>query len=194
MKRLVIGAYLTLFTLSTLAQSSLINGNPSYRYYSNPGFINITEINGAKGLGSTDVINSKYYFGVTSIFGYQINRNFMGGIGVGYYIYDSEQLMPIFLEFRYSRYLKNLTPFVFADGGSLLDLEKIIDGTKIFINPGIGISRYLSSKLEGTFAVGLTVQMGDNLPRTSFLNFRLGIIYRKNSYRLFKPRKEMKYH
>jgi hypothetical protein len=128
-----------------------------------------------------------FYFGVTDIFGYQINRNFFGGAGAGYYIYDSGQLIPLFLDYRYSIYLKRVSPFFYNDGGALLNLAELRGGSKIFINPGIGMSRSLSSIFEGTFAIGLMVQMGVNSPSTSFINFKLGIIFRKNSFRLYKP-------
>jgi hypothetical protein len=190
MKYLFVIIILTVFlTDSIIGQSSVNKVNPSYRYFSNPGFVNITEINGAIGLGDTSVINSKYYFGVTNVFGYQINRNFFGGVGVGCYFFESRQLIPIYFDYRYSAYLKSLTPSFFADGGLLLDPVDLNYGTKLFINPGIGINRSVSPKLECTLAAGLMVQMGNSLPRTSFVNFKLGIIYRQNSFRLYKQEK-----
>ena len=188
MKKLIVHVTIVLlFTSLSYGQLSTRSINPSYRYVSNPGFVNLTEISGATGLGDISTENSKYYFGVTDIFGYQINRNFFGGAGVGYYIYDSGQLIPLFLDYRYSIYLKRVSPFFYNDGGALLNLAELRGGSKIFINPGIGMSRSLSSKFEGTFAIGLMVQMGINSPSTSFINFKLGIIFRKNSFRLYKP-------
>jgi len=188
MKKIVFSAaFIFLFSSLSYSQNSTRSINPSYRYVSNPGFVNITEINGAMGLGDITTENSKYYFGVTDIFGYQINRNFFGGAGAGYYFYDSGQLIPLFLDYRYSIYLKRVTPYFYNDGGALLKLDELRGGSKIFINPGIGMSRSLSSKFEGTFSIGLMVQMGISSPSTSFINFKLGIIFRKNSFRLYKP-------
>jgi hypothetical protein len=187
MKSLSVGIILfVLFNNSTFCQSAFKLSNPSYRYYANPGLVNITEINGATGLGTTEAKDSRYYFGITNVIAYQIDRNFLGGVGFGYYKFDSGQLIPVYLEFRYSIYLRNVTPFVFSDGGSLLDPANLIDGTKIFINPGIGFSKSITQKLEITLSSGLTVQMGNKLPRNSFINFKLGLILRKNSFRLFK--------
>ena len=175
-----------LLTFSSFGQGSLKWTNPSYKYYSRPGFVNITEVNGGKGLGDTGVDDSRYYLGITNVFGYQINRHFVQGLGIGFLYYDNGALIPLYLDIRHYRYLKKLTTFIYADGGLLIDYNDINHGTKVFINPGIGITRSVSSAIEGTFSAGLMLQMGDNLPRTSFFNVKLGMIYRKNSYRMKK--------
>jgi hypothetical protein len=188
MKKTIILAILLIgFTSICFGQKSDKLANPAYTYNTNPGYINTTEINGAIGLGDTAAINTKYYYGITNVFGYQINRNFVTGIGVGYLHYETLQHIPLYLEFKYCTYLKSITPFVFANGGYLLDVDDFRHGSKIFINPGIGINRSLSPKLEGSLSAGLTIQMGDYLPRVSFINIKLGIIFRKNTFRLFKP-------
>jgi len=46
--------------------------------------------------------------------------------------------------------------------------QSSIRGTKIFVNPGIGVSRSFSPKIEGTLGAGLMMQMGDDVFRTSF--------------------------
>jgi hypothetical protein len=188
MNKLILSAtFVLIFTSLSYSQHSIRQINPSYRYVANPGFVNITEINGATGLGDVTFKNSKYYFGISNIFGYQINRNIIGGAGIGCYFYDSGQLIPLFLETRYNIYLKRVAPYFYNDCGAMVDLVELRGGSKIFINPGVGISRSLSSKFEANFAVGLMVQMGINVPSTSFINFKLGILFRKNSYRLYKP-------
>jgi hypothetical protein len=174
------------FTFIAFGQKSAKMANPSYVYNTNPGFVNTTEIHGAIGLGDTAYINTEYYYGFTNVFGYQIDRNFVIGLGVGYFHYETLQHIPLYLEFKYCTYLKRVTPFIFADGGYLVDPVDFRDGSKIFINPGIGINRSLSPKLEGSLSAGLTIQMGDNLPRVSFINIKLGIVFRKNIFRLFK--------
>jgi hypothetical protein len=167
--------------------------NPAFRYIANPGIVNITEINGATGIGHTSGINEKNYFGITNVFGYQIDRNFFGGAGLGYFSYGESQFVPLYLDYRFSVYLKEATPYLFADGGLLVDPTELISGTKMFLNPGIGISRTVSSKFEILFATGIIVQMGNMMPRASFYNFKLGIIFRKNSFMLFKAGSNIKY-
>jgi hypothetical protein len=167
--------------------------NSSYRYYANPGIVNIAELTGATGMGHTDGANEKYFIRITDIIGYQIDRNFFCGIGAGYSKYDNDQFIPVFIDIRYSLYLKNFTPYIFSDGGLLVDPSNLIAGTKMFLNPGIGISRSVTTKCEVSFASGILVQMGDISQRASFYNFKLGIIFRKNPFRLYKAER-MKNH
>jgi hypothetical protein len=192
MNRSVLIAILSvILTQSVLGQSSVEVLNPSYRYVSNPGFVNITDINSTILVWDTAGMPAKRYFGITNVFGYQINRNFFGGFGIGYYFFKGGQNIPIYLEYKYSAYLKRLTPYFFGDGGFMLDPANIKGGSKIFINPGIGISHCLSSKFEGFVALGIMVQKRTILTGASYVNFKLGIIFRKNSFRLYKPRKTL---
>jgi hypothetical protein len=82
--------------------------------------------------------------------------------------------------------LKNITPYLYADGGTLLAPVDFKGGSKIFINPGIGISRAFSSKLEGNLSAGIMVQSRSTLTRVVFVNFKAGITFRKNSFRMYK--------
>lgn len=169
--------------------------NPSYRYVADPGFVNITELTGAIGLrrdttggiGLGDqAVNSKYYFGATNIFGYQIDRHFATGIGAGFYRYDNSSLVPLYLEITYIAYLKHIHPFFSADGGYMFDLAHFFDGSEIFINPGIGISKAFSPYLEGSLGAGLTVQMSSSMGGRSFLNFKIRFSFRTKPFRMFK--------
>ena len=181
MKASLIVFILMLSFLSPVFSQSLVKWtNPSYKYYTRPGFVNITEIQGAMGLGDTGVDDSKYFAGITNVFRYQISRHFLQGLGIGFFYYDTGVLIPVYLDMRHYIYLKKLTPFFFADGGVLLDPKALNMGTKLFINPGMGINRSLSSVIEGSLSAGLMVQMGNSLPRSSFGNVKLGIILRKN--------------
>jgi hypothetical protein len=191
MKKILLSiGLISLFTMLLTGQHIL---NPSYKYYANPGIINITEITGATGIGHTSGKNEEFYYGITNIFGYQIDRNFLGGLGIGYLFFDKSQFIPLYLDFRYGVYLKEITPYISTDGGIMVDPTELISGTKMFLNPGIGISRYVRSKLEVYLSTGVIVQMGDLMPRASFYNFKLGVIFRKKSFRLYKPGKNIKY-
>jgi hypothetical protein len=187
MKKNLIIALLTLsFTTSSYCQYSAISADPSFRYVSNPGFVNITELNGASGLRDTLATNAGYYFGITNVFGYQIDKNFFGGIGVGFYYYDVGNLIPFYLEYKYSYYLKRFTPYLYGDGGILIHPTELSEESKIFINPGIGISRVISSNLEINLSAGYMIQSRSNLTRVTFVNFKMGVIFRKNSFRMFR--------
>jgi hypothetical protein len=170
------------FTITFLSysQHSKKMITPSYSNVSENGFVNITEINEGVGLSHIDEPKSINYLGFTSVFGNQFTRNIFGGIGIGYFSYDSGKLFPLYLDYRYSFYFKAVTPFIYTSGGLLVALKDFDQLTKIFINPGIGVSRSISSRFEVNLSTGVNVQMGDHVGRASFVNFKLGIIIRKN--------------
>jgi len=145
------------------------------------GFVNITELSGSSyGLRHTGSPNEKHYLGFTNILGYQIDKHFMAGAGFGYMVYDSSKLIPLFLELRYTTCFKRINPWLFYDSGFLIDFKNIADGSQMFINPGAGLSLSFSPKIEVTLGAGLMMQMQPS-HRTSFINFKLGVIFRKNS-------------
>ena len=145
------------------------------------GFVNITEISGSSfGLRHTGSPNEEYYFGVTNIIGYQIDKHFVAGAGFGYMAYDSSSLIPLFLELRYTTCFKSINPYLFYDLGFLIDFNNVADGSQMFINPGAGLSWSFSPRIEGIFGAGLMLQMQPN-HRTSFINMKFGVIFRQNS-------------
>ena len=185
---------ISVLTISLILAVSFLKGqeyrkitNPAYKYVSSPGFINITELNAAIGISDSLASDNKYYFGITSLFGYQINRNFSGGVGTGIIRYESRQLIPLYLGYRYSIYLKGATPYFYADAGVLFDYRDFKNESKVFINPGVGISRYITSRFEASMSAGFMLQTRTSIRRIGYINFRLGVIFRKNEYRLFRP-------
>ena len=195
MKKILLLALLTvLFTTSSYCQYSAVMADPSFRYVASPGFVSITELSGAIGLEDSVFVNTegdfgitKYYFGVTNVFGYQIDRNFLGGIGIGFYYFDGgDYLLPLYLEYKYCMYLKRFTPYFYGDGGTLIYPKDFFHESKIFINPGIGISRAISPQFELNLSAGYMIQARSTLSRVTFVNFKLGITYRKNAFRMFR--------
>jgi len=187
MKKIAIIAILTVsYAVAVYSQYSAVIADPSYRYVSSPGFVNIIEFVGAKGLEDSAAINADYYFGVTNVFGYQIDKNFLAGIGIGFYHYDDANLFPLYLEYKYSHYFKRFTPYFYGDGGILIKPSNFTDESKIFINPGIGLSRAISPTIELNLSVGYMMQARSTLTRVSFVNFKLGLSIRKNSFRMFR--------
>lgn len=176
-------------------QYSAFLADHSFRYVAPPGFVNVTELNGAYGLVNhgeegapqeSGSVYSGYYFGVTNILGYQIDRNFFGGIGFGYLHYEGGNLLPVFIEYKYNMYLKRFSPYFYADGGGMVHPSEFYDKSKIFVNPGIGISRTLTPKLEVNLSAGYMIQARTTITRVTFLNFKAGIVLRKNAFRMFR--------
>ena len=141
------------------------------------GFTNITELSGAVGLIKTDVPYSKYYFGITNVFGYDINRHFLAGLGLGVYSFNGGVMLPLYFDFRYTFNDRPFTPYLFGDGGVLFNIDQF-DASCLFVNPGIGIKHRLSDKLALNFGTGLFTQMSPVIDRSSFINFKLGLTFK----------------
>ena len=151
MKRLLLlaGLFIAVF-LPISGQNN--NGVTDNSNVGNPGsgFVNITELSGSSyGLRHAGSPNEDYYYGVTDILGYQIDKHFMVGAGFGFMAYDSSSLIPLFLEVRYTTCFKSINPWLFYDSGFLIDFKNIADGSQMFINPGVGLSLSFSPKIEG---------------------------------------------
>ncbi len=137
------------------------------------GFVNIFEIAGGIGLAKTNVPYSERVIGFDNIFGYQINKNFLSGIGIGMNFYDGGIGIPLFLDFRYSLTPKpgGLTPFIAADGGVQLYPENMAR-SNIFIQPSIGLHKKIGQKTSLKISVGsLTLGMTPELEpgRSTFI-------------------------
>jgi uncharacterized lipoprotein YehR (DUF1307 family) len=136
------------------------------------GFVNIAEITGGIGFAKTHVDYSSRVIGVSNIFGYQVNRNFLTGLGVGLYSYNGGILVPLFLDTRYNfKPTAPLSPFISAEGGLQInpnDFEK----TTIFINPSVGLRKKIGGKSWLNFGLGvLTIGRPDG-ERSSFFTIK----------------------
>jgi hypothetical protein len=138
------------------------------------GYINITELNGALGLANVSVPYSHYVLGLTTVNGFNINRRFLAGVGVGISAYNEGYAVPLFLDFRYNLSKGGFIPYVFADGGIVLkfdDLEEPI----LFVNPGFGLYKKINDKFGVNLGAGLMIQR--ELAKSSFINFKLGLMF-----------------
>lgn len=154
--------------------SNRIARTPKVTYDWQPGFVSITELTVAPGLSGTVSELSKYYYGITTVAGYQFTRNVKAGLGVGVHVHNEGILFPLYLDARFNLSAQEVIPFFAAAGGLAIDPETI-DNTRVFINPSIGV-RYVVAKKTGiTFSTGLMVTTGGPDARKSFVNFKLGL-------------------
>jgi hypothetical protein len=174
-----------LFVFLVVLLFSVVNvyGQETVAVKSEPGFINIAELDSGIGLGDTSNPYSKYFCGITDVFAYQINKNFVIGIGTGVLAYNGGVLVPFYLAtryiFDYSLAIKKfvLNPYLFGDGGFLLSFSDFNGKTRMFANPGIGARLSITEKLAASLGAGMVVQMGNNISRDCYVNFKLGITY-----------------
>ena len=177
MKRLIFSIIIIFVALSAgKAQYRVLPNKPFSTLNTNPGFITINEFTGGYGLSGTTAPYSKHFFGFTSVNGYQVNRNYIFAAGVGLYFYESGLLVPLFLDFRFAFYVGRITPYIFADGGLLINVSKLND-TKLFINPGVGARYTMSRNIAINLGLGVLAQV-DGTVRESFLNPKLGVVYK----------------
>lgn len=170
---------LMVFSIGTvLAQPDpRIARTPKINYDWQPGFVSITEVTGAVGLGITDDDLSSYYYGLTTIAGYQFARNIKVGAGAGLHIHPDGTLMPLFMDIRYSFNSSEIVPYFAGDGGIMLDFSNL-ENTRIFINPSAGLKYLVANRMGISFSTGLMVSTGGPNARKSFINFKLGIEFK----------------
>ncbi len=138
------------------------------------GFVNILEIGGGLGIARTNIDYTSRIIGVSNIFGYQINKNFLTGVGLGLNFYDGGIGIPLYLDLRYSLSPKpsGLTPFIAADGG-IQFFPDAMDMTNIFIQPNLGLQKRLGPKTSLKVSVGfLTAGMTPTGGRSSFFTIK----------------------
>jgi len=170
---------LLVMTMGTiLAQpDQRIAKTPKINYDWQPGFVSLTELTGAVGLGTTDDDLSGYYYGLTTIAGYQFARNIKVGAGAGIHIHQDGTLLPLFIDIRYSFNSRDIVPYFAGDGGIMLDFNNL-GNARVFINPSAGLKYLAANRIGLSFSTGLIVSAGGPSARKSFVNFKLGIEFK----------------
>ena len=179
MKSLLTSLLFLLLFLSTAAGQSddKVAKTPKLNYDWRPGFISITELFGGPGLNLTTDPYSKYYYGITTIAGYQFTRNIKAGAGLGVQMHNEGALFPLFIDARYSFSAQKFVPFIAAAGGVTLGFQNQNFTPWIFINPSLGIKWVVANKTGLSFSGGLMTMSG-GAGRNSFASFKLGIEFK----------------
>lgn len=179
MKNLAIILFTLFFAATLSGYGQTRNDSTKFQSFKNsrPGLINITDINVGIGLYKINVDYSKQKLSFTSVFGIGIARNFTGGIGSGFTIYNGGALVPLFADFRYFTNIRKTRIFVFADGGVFLNSANKPSGTMIFANPGAGMVLPLTDNLSVSFGAGLFTQFRHDYEHDSFIIIKNGMIY-----------------
>jgi opacity protein-like surface antigen len=164
------------FASAGRAQFRVVPNKPYSTINSSPGYITINEITGALGLAGKTAPFSKYFMGFTTLHGYQVNKNFLFALGTGLSFYESGLLVPLFLDVRMAFNVGKISPYVFADGGLLINFSDFND-TKLFINPGAGVRYTLTSNMAANIGAGFISQV-DGKVRETFINLKAGIVYK----------------
>jgi len=74
---------------------------------------------------------------------------------------------------RFSFHTGTFTPYLLGDGGMLFNTNGIL---KLLINPGAGIRYTISRNVALNLGAGVWIQTDET--RDSFVNFKLGVVYK----------------
>lgn len=159
--------------------------SPALNYDWRPGIISITELGGGPGLGTTDVRYAKYFYGITTMAGYQFTRNIKACLGVGVSRHNDGYLYPVFADVRFSFSANEIVPFVAAQGGLNFDFNDSGNTAWLYINPSAGV-KWVAANRTGLSVSAGVLSMSGGGTRHSFVNLRLGIEYKfKKTSRTF---------
>jgi opacity protein-like surface antigen len=161
-------------TTQSGAQDRVYPNKPFKTLTSDPGYFTLNELSAGIGLGDTKPDYSKSFFGITTIEGYQFNKNMSGGLGTGALFYNGGVLIPLFIDFRYKFNLNPVTPYLYEETGALI-MPSDFQNSKIFVTLGGGGQYAFTKKLAANFGLGLMVQSQTN--RDTFITFKGGVTY-----------------
>jgi hypothetical protein len=150
----------------------------SVRYENTSGYFNCTELNGAYGLAKVDIPYSHYYYGLTTVNGYAVNRHVFAGLGLGLLNYHTGLTTPLYLDFRYHFGKSGFNPYIYTDCGVIFKYKEILKDPIVFFNPGIGFFKSFSDKFGLNLGAGLLMQRDEM--KSSFVNLKVGFIFLKN--------------
>jgi len=150
----------------------------SVRYENTSGYFNATELNGAYGLAKVDIPYSHYYYGLTTVNGYAVNRHLFAGLGLGLLNYHTGLTTPLYLDFRYHFGKPGFNPYIFTNCGWIFKWDEISEDPILFFNPGIGFFKSFSDKFGLNLGAGILMQR--DVMKSSFVNLKVGFVFLKN--------------
>jgi hypothetical protein len=166
--------FITVIASALSAQEYYDNRGPEILMNTDQGYYVLGGLVGGIGLGDTKPPFSKFYTGFTATGCYQINKDFIGGIGTGFSVYNKGFLVPLFLHFRWRVYESQYIPYFSGDTGFMIDFKD--KNSRAFINPGIGLTYALTPYFGLDFGTGVFVQWGNH--RDSYISLNAGVVYK----------------
>jgi hypothetical protein len=185
MRSLLVFLVTIMLASATTAQTHYIPSTPRLSNDWRAGFFNSTDLNYGFGLRDVSVPYSKYFYGLTTVTGYQFNRSVKAGLGLGAYRFNGGMFWPLYMHFRYSIWAQHWVPYIYADGGYMFNFTDVIDESRFFANPGIGIHYIAHERLAINLSAGLFHHSGGSGGRSSFINFKLGIEFKGRAWNQF---------
>lgn len=145
-----------------IAREEIPHSDFGQQYFEKSGYVINTGFDILTGGGTTSV-------GFRMVNGYRFNPQLSAGLGIGLVLYnDPQNLVPIYLDFKYKLKRANSTPFVFLKTGfsfSIMsdeNLEVVDHDGGFMLSPGIGI------QFETSEEFGLYFTAGYNLDNSKY--------------------------
>jgi len=178
MKKAFFISIILLFITAFASGQLRMPNRPFTTLNSEKGYITINEFTFGAGWADDDVPFSQGYFGFTTLHAYHANETVIVGGATGMLFYDDGLLIPLYADMRVNLKIDVLVPYLSASGGVLFDASNSGTGTKIFINPAIGIMAPLSRSFAVNISGGYQLQMAPNTNIASYVNGKAGITYK----------------
>ena len=169
---------IALFTTVYASGQLRMPNRPFTTLNSEKGYITVNEFTFGAGWADDTIPYSQGYFGFTTLHAYHANENVLVGGGTGLLFYGDGLLIPLYADMRVNLTIDVLIPYLSASGGVLFNPSDFGSGTKIFINPALGVMAPLSRSLAVNISGGYLLQMAPNTSSASFVNGKAGITYK----------------
>ena len=184
MKKLIILLFLIMVVTPVFSQYWCYPKRRPVTLNPNSGYVNINELTSGYGLVVVNVPYSKYFYGLTTMHGYQlnlyglnVNSTLQGGLATGLLFFDSGVLFPLYGDIRFTMNRRKLSPFFFANSGLLISVENF-DRSKLFVSGGGGVQFKINDQIAFNIGPGLFLHMGPHSGRNSLVNLKAGVAYK----------------
>ncbi len=150
------------------------------------GIYNITEAQYGFGLYIIDPPFAKYITGATTALGWKFGSGIGLGVGTGFFKYNDGYTVPLYADLRYFIGRHRVKFFVAMPAGFMINFDNFRDYSKIFANPGVGLTVPLMKSTSLSFSTGLLTQIDreifddssfDGPWHDSFINLKLGLLF-----------------
>ena len=178
MKKALLVTGICVFALIASGQSGYSTTELIRKTDRSNGIFSSTDLNYAFGLGTTAVDYSKYFYGLSTVTGYQFGRIMKLGLGLGASSFNAGWLFPAYLHTRLSLPIDFFVPFIYLDGGYLFSFTDITGRSRPFVDAGAGLHMTLREGLAVNISGGLFRHYGGPETKSTLVNFRAGLEFK----------------
>ena len=144
------------------------------------GYFNLVEGSYGFGLGEVGPPYAHHFWGASMVNGMRFSNGLALGIGIGYQGYNGGYSMPLYGDARWYLGKQKNKFFVMGAGGVMFNFDDFSEYSRVFANPGVGMTIPVAKNMQLSVATGLYTQyVFDFDRRDSFINLKLGLLFGK---------------